>query len=138
MGSWVPDPGGVTRVASMLLDGSSGSNEAQNAAYKTLRELAEHPEFELYLAYVLNAGAPWPNLADEQQTIVRQSAGLLLKNNLRMSYKRLSSQSREFIQTELLRAIGDTMPQIREVASLAAASVVAESGLKGTQPALNK
>mmetsp|Transcript_42818 Transcript_42818/g.167320 ORF Transcript_42818/g.167320 Transcript_42818/m.167320 type:complete len:850 (-) Transcript_42818:1049-3598(-) len=130
MGSWVPDPGGVTRVASMLLDGSSGSNEAQNAAYKTLRELAEHPEFELYLAYVLNAGAPWPNLADEQQTIVRQSAGLLLKNNLRMSYKRLSSQSREFIQTELLRAIGDTMPQIREVASLAAASVVAESGLK--------
>lgn len=129
MGEWVPDPGGVSQVASMLLDGSSISNAQQQMAYQTLDELRGHPEFDMYLAYVMNAGAP--GIDDTQRPVIRQFAGLLLKDQLKHSSRVLTRVAKETVKRELLMAIGDNTPQIQQTAAIAIATLVRTASLAG-------
>jgi len=112
----------------MLRDGVSGSNAAQESAYSRLTELSHHEEFDLYLAFVLNAGMP--EFGPELSAVVRQTAGLVLKNNLRRSYAAHSSEARNYIHTELLIAVGDALEPIRIAASIAISVIVGKSGLQ--------
>lgn len=122
------------QVVGMLVDGYSGSNTAQESAYRRLTELAQHAEFDLYLSYILTNGTPQEMKVES--AIVRQSAGLLLKNNLRRSYKTLPPSSREFVHAELLTAVGDEISTIRSTTSLAVSVIVSEAGLRGTYVAV--
>lgn len=142
--AWTPDPGGLRQVVVMLRDSACGSTAVQAQVYERLRSLAQHAEFNNYLAYILargpadgrSASAPTAASAsaeprDAEAVGVRQAAGLLLKNNLKRLYNSLQPPVQTYINGELLSAIGDDSKLIRSAVAVCITAIVSEAGLQG-------
>ncbi|KAK1863775.1 hypothetical protein I4F81_006329 [Pyropia yezoensis] len=141
--AWTPDPGGLRQVVVMLRDSACGSTAVQAQVYERLRSLAQHAEFNNYLAYILargpadgrSASAPTAASAsaeprDAEAVGVRQAAGLLLKNNLKRLYNSLQPPVQTYINGELLSAIGDDSKLIRSAVAVCITAIVSEAGLQ--------
>lgn len=132
----------------MLRDSACGSTAVQAQVYERLRSLAQHAEFNNYLAYILARGpadaraagaaaaASAPTSAsteprDAEAVGVRQAAGLLLKNNLKRLYNSLQPPVQAYINGELLSAIGDDSKLIRSAVAVCITAIVSEAGLRG-------
>ncbi|CAD7697324.1 unnamed protein product, partial [Ostreobium quekettii] len=90
MGDWAPHEGGVHQICQLLAEFQKpGCNQAQ--IYQQLNTATQNPEFNNYLAYILGSSE---NLPVE----VRQSAGLLLKNNLKGQIGTTKPEYRQYIQ----------------------------------------
>jgi len=136
---WTPDPGGLRRVVVMLRGSTCGSTVVQAEVYEQLRSMAQHAEFNNYLAYILARGPADARAAaaepgDAEAVGVRQAAGLLLKNNLKRLYNSLQSPMQAYINGELLSAIGDDSKLIRSAVAVCITAIVSEAGLQGMLP----
>lgn len=140
--AWTPDPGGLRQVVVMLRDSACGSTAVQAQVYEELRSLAQHAEFNNYLAYILARGpadgrvvgaaaAASAEPRDAEAVGVRQAAGLLLKNNLKRLYNSLQPPVQAYINGELLSAIGDDSKLIRSAVAVCITAIVSEAGLRG-------
>lgn len=61
---------------------------------------------------------------------VRQAAGLLLKNNLVVLYKNLTSEMRSYINIELLTALNDSSKYVRSAVAVCITAIVSTGGLQ--------
>lgn len=66
---------------------------------------------------------------------VRQSAGLLLKNSVRLAYAGISEDFRSFIRAALLPVLGHPSRPLRHTAGTCAVTIVSHAGL-GAWPEL--
>ena len=67
--------------------------------YQRLQQCATIPDFNNYLAFLLTQG-------EGSQDEIRQTAGLLLKNNLKTGWHTTSGEYRAYIQHVLLPGLG--------------------------------
>lgn len=139
--SWSPDPTALRHVVGMLKEASSGNSAVHETLYRQLESYATNSDFNNYLAHILVRGVatiasldaapvettqPAPDAS--QAAGVRQVAGLLLKNNIRLLYKNLPVERQTFINSELLRAVTDELRTVRASAAICIATVVSKTG----------
>lgn len=119
--TWQPQGAGVNQICTLLAEFQNpGSDQGQILAQ--LEQCRTFPDFNNYLAFIFAQGDPYP-------IEVRQSAGLLLKNNLREQYGSTSEDFRSYIKLALLHAIGHPRKEIRHTVGTTIGTVVAASGL---------
>jgi transportin-1 len=108
MAQWAPNAEGLAAIATLFLEYSQPSaNQAE--IYGRLQQCSAVPDFNNYLAFLLSQAtvrllrgqlsdpAGSPGLQDKPLE-VRQSAGLLLKNNLRQHWDQLQPHVKAYVK----------------------------------------
>ena len=76
--------------------------------YQRLQQCAKIPDFNNYLAFILTQG-------EGTQDEIRQTAGLLLKNNLKTGWQSTEPAHQAYIQRALLPALGHPNRFLRHI-----------------------
>ena len=89
--------------------------------YQRLQQCASVPDFNNYLAFILTKG---DGVADE----IRQTAGLLLKNNLKTGWHSASAPNRVFIQNTLLQSMNHPSKFLRNTVGTCISMITRAAG----------
>lgn len=117
---WQPTPEGVAQICALLTEyRNPAADQAQ--IFAQLKHCESIPDFCNYLSYIFVDGSS--NLE------VRQSAGLLLKNNLRTTYAGVPDQFRRYIRGLLLPSLASPNKPLRHTAGTIVSVVVGSAGL---------
>ncbi|GFR43753.1 hypothetical protein Agub_g4865 [Astrephomene gubernaculifera] len=119
---WAPTQEGVHKLVSLLtLYQQPGTNQSQ--IFQQLEACRAYPDFNNYLAFIFATG--------EQLSVeVRQSAGLLLKNNLSKHYKDIPAEFKAYIKGALLPLLGHASRELRHTAGTIASVIVGQGSLE--------
>mmetsp|Transcript_21721 Transcript_21721/g.47478 ORF Transcript_21721/g.47478 Transcript_21721/m.47478 type:complete len:916 (+) Transcript_21721:105-2852(+) len=119
--SWEPQQAGLVQLAALLEEFQKpGTNQSQ--ALQQLEQYKHVPDFNNYLAYIFARGEQLP-------VEVRQSAGLLLKNNLKQQYVAASEEYKRYIKDALLLVLPSPSRPLRQTAGTIASEIVGAAGL---------
>lgn len=121
---WIPVEETLHAIFKLLRDSTSSNSKVQANIFGQLQQYAGLKDFNNYLVYILAQGYSFQIPNTGEIDAVRQAAGLLLKSNIRHFYINLPSQTREYMNAQLLAAIGDTSNIIRAVATTCISTVV--------------
>mmetsp|Transcript_11007 Transcript_11007/g.15159 ORF Transcript_11007/g.15159 Transcript_11007/m.15159 type:complete len:901 (+) Transcript_11007:157-2859(+) len=124
--AWQPTNEGLTQVLEIFRKSQIADRNIQRSIQEQLSVLNQHPDFNYYLVFVFT------ELKNEPE-YVRAVAGLFLKNNVRQSYDNIPDEVKQFIKTQILKCIGDPMPQIRKTVGSIISTIVTKGGLKQWQ-----
>ncbi len=92
--------------------------------YQRLQQCASVPDFNNYLAFILTKGEGAPEE-------VRQTAGLLLKNNLKSGWRAASGVNKTFIQNALLHSLGHPVRFLRHTVGTCVSMIARAAGPTG-------
>lgn len=92
--------------------------------YQRLQQCASVPDFNNYLAFILTKGEGAPEE-------VRQTAGLLLKNNLKSGWRAASGVNKTFIQNALLQSLGHPVRFLRHTVGTCVSMIARAAGPTG-------
>ena len=92
--------------------------------YQRLQQCASVPDFNNYLAFILTRGEGAPEE-------VRQTAGLLLKNNLKSGWGAASGENKVFIQNALLQSLGHPVRFLRHTVGTCVSMIARAAGPTG-------
>ncbi|GMT14401.1 hypothetical protein PFISCL1PPCAC_5698, partial [Pristionchus fissidentatus] len=107
----------------LLLEHSQSNNsDLQRTVQENLNQLNGHERFGCYLAYILG-------VMSTEDVAKRSLAGIILKNNMRTQWTKLTPDVKDFIRTKVLSAIGDESPLIRATVGIILTTVVVEEGI---------
>src|SRR3569833_1771977 len=89
------------------------------------------PDINNYLAYIFSSVSPPPglNFSAEEYHLVRSAAAIMLKNNIKSSYKQIPESSLILIKMAVPMCIHDKKSQIRNYAGNIATELIRRSGL---------
>lgn len=121
---WQPQPAALGEILELLRQSSHPglSNEMHRQIQTRLHSLNAVPDFNNYLVYIFT------QLTSEDES-VRTVAGLLLKNNVRSFFPNFSSESKEYIKSLSLSAVGDNLKMVRNTAGSIITNIVIRGGL---------
>uniref|UniRef100_A0A0K0EX44 Transportin-1 n=1 Tax=Strongyloides venezuelensis TaxID=75913 RepID=A0A0K0EX44_STRVS len=106
--AWVPVPNELEQVLTLLNQTHSGSNEVQKDVREQLEKLSQHPQFSLYLAYILSN---MKALDDASRSV----SGLILKNIIKNNWIQLPDNIKIYIKEKCCETISDSSPLIRAI-----------------------
>ena len=92
--------------------------------YQRLQQCASVPDFNNYLAFILTRGEGAPEE-------VRQTAGLLLKNNLKSGWHAATRENKVFIQNALLQSLGHPVRFLRHTVGTCVSMIARAAGPTG-------
>ena len=92
--------------------------------FQKLQQLGKAPEFNNYLAFVLTQG-------EGTQDEIRQTAGLLLKNNLKTGWHSTDAAHQAYIQRALLPGLGNPNRFLRHTVGTALSMITRAVGPRG-------
>ncbi|GAX84819.1 hypothetical protein CEUSTIGMA_g12240.t1 [Chlamydomonas eustigma] len=119
--TWEPQQAGLLQLACLLSEFQKpGSN--QSLILNQLDQYKAIPDFNNYLAFIFARG-------EQLEIEVRQGAGLLLKNNLKLQYASLQSEYQTYIKELLLILIAHPSKPLRQTCGSIATVVVGAGGL---------
>src|SRR3546814_10225975 len=119
--SWDPDEATLQQLLAMLQALSDPTRPDHREAMGTVDREASNPVFVFHLMHVLGR---------MQQTVpphLRQLAGFIVKNHVFPKWTELDEHLQSVIQTEVLHALVDEVPEIRNVAGSAVVMIVQHS-----------
>ncbi|GJD07944.1 Transportin-1 [Galdieria sulphuraria] len=138
---WEPVATGLKVLITMLRQSLFSSTQIQEEVYKSLKELSEHPDFTKYLAYFVANGKS-PNVvalaasiedfgvpSEQELTITRQQAALLLKNNIKQAWERklISDDDLQYIKQQIILCLGEEVSVLQNAAAIGIAACVSDS-----------
>ncbi|PRW61530.1 transportin-1-like isoform X1 [Chlorella sorokiniana] len=127
MASFQPNQEGINQIVGLLTEvHKPGANQSE--VYAQLDKCRAYPDFNSYLAFIFASGEGLP-------IEVRQTAGLLLKNNIRTHFGGIAEDFRTFIKAALLPVLGHASRPLRHTAGTCAVTIVNQTGL-GAWPEL--
>lgn len=105
-----------------------------------LTQAKSSPDMTNYLAYIFSTRASLEllNLSSEDITLVRSSAAINLKNNVKSSYRGLSTSSQAYVQNAALSCLEDPNPQIRSFAGTVITEIFQRVGVFGWSDLLSE
>lgn len=123
---WQPKEEGFREICGLLEQqiSHSSSSADKSQIWQQLQHYSHFPDFNNYLAFILGR-------AEGQSVEIRQAAGLLLKNNLRTTYKSMSPINQQYIKSELLLCLGAAERHIRSTVGTIVSVVVQLGGILG-------
>ncbi|KAG0489721.1 hypothetical protein HPP92_006584 [Vanilla planifolia] len=113
---WQPQDEGLREICG-LLERQISPNSDQHLIWQQLQQYNQIGDFNNYLAFILSR-------AEGKSVEVRQAAGLLLKNNLRVAFRSMSPSSQQYIKSQLLPCIGAADKTIRSTAGTVISVIV--------------
>ncbi|KAI9735386.1 MAG: hypothetical protein M1818_006581 [Claussenomyces sp. TS43310] len=132
--AWQPQEEPLQQLSGCLKDSLSGHNKAaQKQAEMMLAQAKSSPDINNYLTYLFSS-AQIPqglNYTPEDYHGVRSAAAILLKNNIRTSYKSIPDASLALIRSSVPLALEDGNSQIRSLAGNVITEIVRSGGLIG-------
>ena len=98
-----------------------------------LAQVKSSPDITNYLTYIFSNGQLLQslNLNSANLDLVRSSAALNLKNNIKSCYNNISEQSHAYIRAVVLACLQDPNPQIRSFAGTVVTETVQRGGVLG-------
>ncbi|KAI9695347.1 MAG: hypothetical protein M1820_008699 [Bogoriella megaspora] len=132
--AWQPEAAPLSQLTQCLKDSLSGHDPAaQKNAEVMLKQAKESPDINNYLAYLFTSREPPAGLGMDANGFhsARSAAAIMLKNNVRTSYKTIPETSREYIRSVILLGLQDSNSQIRSYAGNVITEVVRHGGLMG-------
>ncbi|KAI9783346.1 MAG: hypothetical protein M1839_003880 [Geoglossum umbratile] len=136
---WQPLEEPLRQLAGYLKDSLSGHDQnAQKHATLMLSQAEASPDINNYLTYlVINARQP-PCLTFslEEFHAIRCAAAIMLKNDIKNSYKRVPASSLSYIRSSIFLGLEDPNSQIRNYAGIVITEIVRRGGILGWQELL--
>ncbi|KAF2715650.1 ARM repeat-containing protein [Pleomassaria siparia CBS 279.74] len=98
-----------------------------------LKSARTSPDIDKYLAYVFSSTQPPPvvNMHPTQYFQARAAAAVMLKNNIKSSYKTIPDSSKSYIRSIILVGLQDPNSQMRGYAGNVITEVVRQGGIMG-------
>jgi len=96
-----------------------------------LRQAKTSPDINNYLAYLSVTPTPPAGLDPRTYHDARSAAAIMLKNNVKIGYKKMPDESKTFVKSTILSALQDSNAQIRNFAGSAITEVVRQGGILG-------
>jgi hypothetical protein len=122
--SWQPSNDSIQRVLHVFSD--PVAEQASSYQFEQVEQLKQHPEFNLYLAYILST-------MKSQPENLRSRCGLALKNNVDSGWENFAQETRNFVKFHCLNAVGDESSFIRNVVGVAISKIAVKDGLENWQ-----
>ncbi|GBG76318.1 hypothetical protein CBR_g22065 [Chara braunii] len=119
---WQPQEEGAREICTLLHEYQQPGVD-QNRIFMQLTRCSTFPDFNNYLTFVFCR-------AEGQPIEVRQSAGLLLKNNLKTAWSGTAQQFQEYMKNELLPSIGVANRELRSTVGTVISVIVQQGGVK--------
>lgn len=134
---WQPQPENLTTLAQCLRDSLSGHDiTAQKKAESMLRAAKASPDMNNYLVYLCVTPTPITGLSPEAYHAARSAAAIMLKNNVKISFRSIPEESKAYIKANVLHALQDRNTQIRNYVGNVVTEVVRQGGILGWPQAL--
>ena len=107
---------------------------------KMLKQAKTSPDVNNYLTFLFTSHEPPHDLAMDANGYhaARSAAAIMLKNNVKTSYKTISEQSRSYIRSTVLLGLQDPNSQIRNYAGNVITEVVRHGGIMGWPQVLSR
>uniref|UniRef100_A0A0K0ES64 Transportin-1 n=1 Tax=Strongyloides stercoralis TaxID=6248 RepID=A0A0K0ES64_STRER len=106
--TWVPVQSELEQVLTLLNQTHSGSTEVQKDVRLELERLSKHPQFSLYLIYILST---MKTLDDSNRSV----SGLILKNIIKNNWINLPDNIKGYIKEKCCETISDSSSLIRAI-----------------------
>ncbi|KAF1811831.1 ARM repeat-containing protein [Eremomyces bilateralis CBS 781.70] len=105
-----------------------------------LMNAKKSPDMTNYLAYLVynEQAPPAVQLSQDQYTLARSAAALMLKNEVRQDYKSIPDTSKAYIQSVILLGLQDKLPQIRNYAGSVITEMLKQGGILGWPKVLSQ
>ncbi|KAK7698985.1 hypothetical protein SLS64_012040 [Diaporthe eres] len=132
--AWQPSPESLQTLAVYLKDSLSGFDKAaQKKAELMLSQARNSPDFNNYLAYIFSSSQLPPGLSfsNEDYSLVRSAAAVMLKNNVKLHFKQIDESSLNLIKLAVPMGIQDKATQIRSYAGNIATELINRVGIYG-------
>lgn len=94
-----------------------------------LRQAKSSPDINNYLTYLSVTSTPTTNLTADAYHAARSAAAIMLKNNVKSSYKSVDDSSKEYIKSHVLYGLQDRTAQIRNFVGNVITEVVKQGGI---------
>lgn len=96
-----------------------------------LRQAKGSPDINNYLVYLCVTQNSTTGLPPDAYHAARSAAAIMLKNNVKSSYKQLPDQSKTYIKSHILLGLQDRNTQIRNYAGNVVTEIVRQGGILG-------
>jgi len=114
-------------------------NALTAVAVQMLKTARTSPDIDKYLAYVFTSNQPPPalNLNASQYNQARAAAAIMLKNDVKASYKTMPDSTKEYIKSTILVGLQDPTPSMRGYAGNVITEIVRQGGILGWSQVLS-
>ena len=132
--SWQPEEEQLRQLVQCLKDSLAGQNPGvQKNAEIMLKTARSSTDFDKYLAYVFSSSSPPPaiQLNPAHYAQARAAAVIMLKNDIKTSYKAMPDSTKEYIRSTILVSLQDPASQMRGYAGNVITEVVRQGGIMG-------
>ena len=123
MAAWQPTAEGLQQLLGLFKATQGADNEQHRNIFEQLRSFNAVPDYNCYLAFILNQ-------MRQEETAVRQTAGLVLKNNITQHWASVAPEVQQYVRENLLGCLGDEVPYIRNTVGSCITTITMEEGLK--------
>ncbi|KXS22101.1 ARM repeat-containing protein [Gonapodya prolifera JEL478] len=121
--AWQPQPDGLQQLSRLLADSTALNKEVRERAQQQLDAFNQIPDYNNYLIYILT------QLTTENPS-TRAIAGLLVKNNIRNHWDRISAASLEYVKTCVVVGLADPQNTIRSTTGTIITTVISKGGIQ--------
>ena len=94
MAAWQPTAEGLQQLLGLFKATQGADNEQHRNIFEQLRSFNAVPDYNCYLAFILNQ-------MRQEETAVRQTAGLVLKNNITQHWASVAPEVQQYVLGEL-------------------------------------
>ncbi|KAF2194481.1 ARM repeat-containing protein [Zopfia rhizophila CBS 207.26] len=139
--SWQPQEEPLRQLAQCLKDSLSGHDQnAQKQAEIMLKQAKASPDIDNYLAYLFSNSQPPPavNMDVTNYHAARAAAAVMLKNDIKVSYKSIPDSTKSYIRSIILVGLQDLNLQMRNYAGNVITEVVRQGGIMGWPQVLSE
>ncbi|KAJ3339678.1 hypothetical protein HDU93_007904 [Gonapodya sp. JEL0774] len=120
---WQPQPEGLQQLCRLLADSAALNKDLRDRAQQQLDAFNQIPDYNNYLIYILT------QLANENPS-TRAIAGLLVKNNIRNHWERISSPSLEYVKSCVVAGLADPQNTIRSTSGTIITTIISRGGIQ--------
>lgn len=120
--NWTPQEDALNSVVDVLRESFVPDTEIQKSVQQKVALLYNCPDFVNYLLYILTK-------SDLYGDDVRTIGGIILKNNIYVTYDNLSRDSTNLLKNELLNVLNDKSRDVRVSVSAIINAIVCKGGL---------
>jgi len=130
--TWAPQQDQLGQLSQCLRDSLSGHDiKAQRNAEQMLQQATNSPDINNYLAWIATTESANTGLSEDNYFSARCAAAIMLKNNVKKSYKSIPQSNQEYIKSTILLGLQDRRPQIRNYSGSVVTEVVRAGGILG-------
>lgn len=131
--AWQPDEEPLRQLAQCLQDSLSPDTNARNNAGIMLKTARSSPDIDKYLAYVFSNNSPPPavNMSSANYSQARAAAAVMLKNDVKQTYKSMPDSTKDYIRSIILAGLQDQTMAMRGYAGNVITEIVRQGGIMG-------